>query len=138
MTTFRKLGVAAMVCGIGLLPAVLSTAAHADTLMGKRPWGFRQEVSRASIAALMMQREQQQSNGLGAYGYGGSNIYSCGGGGTATATANYTCINVGKGATAIINALQENNGNQTATASSEVTANGVSEGSMSEALEAMQ
>src|SRR5688572_8277860 len=96
------IGELACVC---LITTVMTLPAPAsEALMGNNAWGFSQQTSRASIAALMMQRENGKSGGIGG---GGGN--ACGGGGTATATANYTCI-ILNNSEAAINTGQTNTG----------------------------
>jgi hypothetical protein len=121
--------------GAALVTAVMTTAAPAgETLMGNNAWGFSQQTSRASIASLMMQHENN-NKAKDALGLGGG--FACGGGGTATATANYTCI-ILNNSTAQIETDQDSEGDQDADATTEVTANGLSKKSLSSILESLQ
>src|SRR5688572_24151960 len=121
------IGELACVC---LITTVMTLPAPAsEALMGNNAWGFSQQTSRASIAALMMQHDNNQS-GAGA---GGGN--ACGGGGTATATANYTCIILNH-SDGTINTGQTSDGDQNANAeTTSVTSHGGDQESLSAILE---
>ncbi len=124
---------------LGILGASLLSlaSASADPLMGSRGWQPRQESSRASIAALMMQREQAENP---ATSYAGA-VFTCGGGSgtsTSTATANNNCTIVVDSDGNIIDADQTSDGDQTADSDTTTTANGVTEESMSDILESLQ
>ncbi|MDQ2632474.1 MAG: hypothetical protein M3Y43_03965 [Pseudomonadota bacterium] len=124
---------------LGMLGAsLLSLApASADPLMGSRGWQPRQESSRASIAALMMQKEQADNQ---APSYAGA-VFTCGGGSgtsTSTATANNNCTIVVDSHGNIIDADQISDGDQTADSDTTTTANGLTEESMSDILETLQ
>jgi hypothetical protein len=113
--------------------AVVLPAAASESLMGNRPWGFSQQTSRASIAALMMQHDGQSGSGGAATGGGNA----CGGGGTATATANYTCI-ILNNSDADIHTGQTSDGDQDANAVTSVTSHSNDEDSLSDILESLQ
>lgn len=115
-----------------LLLMIAGQAGAAEVLMGNRAWGFSNQTSRASIAALMLQQEQT-GNGTGATG----GAYVCGGGGESTSTANYTCI-IMNNSTGSIYADQNSTGNQTSSTETSVTANGVPESKLSDVLEQLQ
>lgn len=113
------------------------TAAMADPLMGSRAWQPRQEANRASIAALMMQREQMRNP---ATSYAGA-VFTCGGGtgtSTSSATANSNCAIIVDSDGNVLGSNQTSDGDQTATSDTTTTANGASEDSMSAILESMQ
>jgi hypothetical protein len=123
-----------VVLALGLV--ALANTAKADGQMGNHPWGFKQQ-NRAGLAAMMVQKKSGALDGSS----GGGTVAagnSCGGsGGTSSATANYTCIILGDGAIADIEALQDALGDQTATSETQATANGVPDESLSEVLEAL-
>lgn len=118
--------------------SLLSVApASADPLMGSRGWQPRQESSRASIAALMMQRDALNNP---ATSYAGA-VFTCGGGtgtSTSTATANNNCTIVVDSDGNIIDADQTSDGDQTADSDTTTTENGVTGDSMSDILESLQ
>src|SRR5690606_5494058 len=100
-------------------------------------WQPRQESSRASIAALMMQKEQADNQ---APSYAGA-VFTCGGGSgtsTSTATANNNCTIVVDSHGNIIDADQISDGDQTADSDTTTTANGLTEESMSDILDTLQ
>lgn len=127
MTPFTKSAIVAGLLGAGLLGVVTAGPAAAQgVLMGNSPWGFAQEASRASIAALI----ESQKTGSGASasgtvngaGYGNA----CGGGGTAAATGNYTCI-ILNDSYAQISAGQDSMGNQVADSNTDTGGSTLSE-----------
>ena len=114
MTPLTKLAIVAGLLGAGLLSVMTATPAAAQgALMGNSPWGFSQEASRASIAALIETQKNTTgttaSGTVNGVGYGNA----CGGGGTAAATANYTCIILNDSYAEIV-AGQDSLGDQTA------------------------
>ena len=124
---------------LGVLSGMLLLTApgFTDPLMGNRGWQPRQESTRGSIPALMLQRrslDQQVPSYAGA-------LFTCGGpsGGTSTSTstANSNCTIVVDSHGNIIGSDQTNNGNQSANSDAEVTTNGVTENSLSEILGSM-
>jgi hypothetical protein len=105
-----------MIAGLAFFAFVAE--AGAAELMGDGAWDFNNQTSRAGVASLMMQKENSQSaTGIAAAGN------ACGGGGTATATGNYTCI-ILNNSSALIDALQDTTGDQSAGADSDVSVNG--------------
>jgi len=99
----------------GLALFAFVAEAGASELMGDRAWNFNNQTSRASVASLIMQNEKSQSaTGIAAAGN------ACGGGGTAAATGNYTCI-ILNNSSALIDALQDTTGDQSADADSDVS-----------------
>jgi hypothetical protein len=117
---------------IGLAFIGLAAEAGAGELMGDRAWNFNNQTSRASVASLMLQAENSQ-NGASSFGAG----QACGGGGESTATANYTCI-ILNNSNAAIDALQDNLGDQSSNAESDVMVNSTDGGeSMGDILESL-
>jgi hypothetical protein len=130
-----KNGYARLSVVLALGVATLATAASAEELMGNQPWGFKQQ-NRAGIAAMMDQKANDSDETATSAVLGAGN--SCGGSaGNASATGNYTCIILGDGTTANINALQEALGDQSATSESETSANSVPEDELSDILESL-
>ena len=116
---------------------LLTIPALADPLMGNRGWQPRQESTRGSIAALMLQNRSLNNQ---VPSYAGA-LFTCGGpsGGpsTSTSTANSNCTIVVDSHGNFIGSDQTNNGNQTADSDSTVTTNGLTETSLSSILESM-
>lgn len=124
---------------LGMLGASLLSVAQAsaDPLMGSRGWQPRQEASRASIAALILQKEQAEDP---ATSYAGA-VFTCGGGSgtsTSTATANNNCTIIVDSNGNLIDADQTSDGDQTADSDTTTTATGLTEESMSDILESLQ
>ncbi len=125
--------------GVGSLAIGLLFAAPAfsDPLMGNRGWQPRQESSRASIAALMLQKRQLDNP---ATSYAGA-VFTCGGGSgsaTSTATANNNCTIVVDSDGVAVGTDQDSTGDQTAHSDATVTTNGVTESSLSDILDGMR
>lgn len=135
---------------------VLAATASADPLMGNSGWKPKPNANRASIASLMLQREQMRNppdsyagavftcGGPGGGGSGGAvgdgNGGTAGSGGnatTSTATANHSCVIVTGSSGTVVDPDQISDGNQTSSSDSQVAVtNGGS--SLSSVLESMQ
>ncbi|PIR08465.1 hypothetical protein COV53_02840 [Candidatus Gottesmanbacteria bacterium CG11_big_fil_rev_8_21_14_0_20_37_11] len=101
----------------------------AQAQMNNEAWGFKQQ-NRASIAALMQQVENKDSNNGAVTGaYAGYDQLVCGGDGQSSATGNSTCI-IMNNSDGAIQIGQDAQGSQDATTSENTTIN-----AMSEALE---
>ncbi|WP_281978053.1 hypothetical protein [Pseudorhizobium flavum] len=138
------------------LGITLAATASADPLMGNSGWKPKPNANRASIASLMLQREQMRNppdsyagavftcGGPGGGGSGGGVGDGNGGTGgnagnstTSTATANNSCVIVTGSKGTVVDPDQISDGDQTSRSDSDVvTSNGG--GSLSAVLESMQ
>ena len=108
--------------GIAAVCAVSSTSAQAQQMQS---YSFDQQ-NRGQIAVAMKQIEDSDSGSvLGSAGAGGTTIVC--GGGAATASANNTCIILNE-STGTITTDQLSDGDQSASASDQVTVNGETSG----------
>ncbi len=106
-----------------LLAGGMSFAAPAQAQMSDNPWTFSPQ-NRASIAALIRSVEEDDSNNSGvvASGTGGGIVnLVCGGEADTSAKANGSCIILNNSEGAVIDILQDSEGDQTASTEDNVT-----------------